>query len=107
MAVRRASQERKKKGGTIPLSWTSDVTHASQGSDRRADHPPPSVDLIASVSNVDFINFTGVVHIVAVQDSIDLPETHVVPLLHLFPTVQQDSDTINIENTANCLDQFR
>nr|CAD7429267.1 unnamed protein product [Timema monikensis] len=59
------------------------------------------------VSNVDFINFTGVVHIVAIQDNIDLPETHVVPLLHLFPTVQQDSNTINIENTADCLDQFR
>nr|CAD7574936.1 unnamed protein product [Timema californicum] len=63
--------------------------------------------VMVTVSNVDFINFTGVVHIVAVQDSIDLPETHVVPLLHLFPTVQQDSDTINIENTADCLDQFR
>nr|CAD7405872.1 unnamed protein product [Timema cristinae] len=63
--------------------------------------------VMVTVSNVDFINFTGVVHIVAIQDNIDLPETHVVPLLHLFPTVQQDSNTINIENTADCLDQFR
>ncbi|CAG2066165.1 unnamed protein product [Timema podura] len=63
--------------------------------------------VMVTVSNVDFINFTGEVHIVAIQDNIDLPETHIVPLLHLFPTVQQDSNMINVENTANCLDQFR
>nr|CAD7459182.1 unnamed protein product [Timema tahoe] len=63
--------------------------------------------VMVTVSNVDFINFTGEVHIVAIQDNIDLLETHIVPLLHLFPTVQQDSNMINVENTANCLDQFR
>nr|CAD7262048.1 unnamed protein product [Timema shepardi] len=52
--VRSASWERKKKEGTIPLAWAGDVTHVNQGSDRRTQRLPPSVELIASESQVQY-----------------------------------------------------
>nr|CAD7573806.1 unnamed protein product [Timema californicum] len=45
---------KKEEEGTITLAWAGDVTYSNQGSDRRTEHPPPSVDLIASESQVQF-----------------------------------------------------
>nr|CAD7399974.1 unnamed protein product [Timema poppensis] len=43
---------KKEEEGTITIVWAGDVTYSNQGSDRRTNHPPPSVDLIASESQV-------------------------------------------------------
>ncbi|KAJ9589846.1 hypothetical protein L9F63_027894, partial [Diploptera punctata] len=58
------------------------------------------------VDCVYFEELEAEVTIVAVQGDIHLPEKHVVPLKYLFPTKQDDS-VLNIDSTANCLDQYR
>ncbi|PSN50703.1 hypothetical protein C0J52_01193 [Blattella germanica] len=50
------------------------------------------------------INFPTVV---LVMDDISLPEVHMVPLIYLYPTKQQESDLLAITEIASCLDQFR
>ncbi|KAJ9581630.1 hypothetical protein L9F63_023213, partial [Diploptera punctata] len=62
--------------------------------------------ILVMVDCVYFEELEAEVTIVAVQGDIHLPEKHVVPLKYLFPTKQDDS-VLNIDSTANCLDQYR
>lgn len=44
----------------------------------------------------------------AVQDdSVHLPEVHEVPLEDLWPIIDQENPELNIERTADCIDQLR
>lgn len=54
-----------------------------------------------------FQDLQAVVDIVAVQDDISLQEQHEVPLTSLYPTKQQENEVLDINGTANCLDQLR
>jgi hypothetical protein len=56
---------------------------------------------------VIFQDLQAVVDIVAVQDDISLQEQHEVPLTSLYPTKQQENEVLDINGTANCLDQLR
>lgn len=64
----------------------------------------PTVVLV-HVEQVDFVNHLGFIRIVAVQDDIDVPERHSVPLIQLWPTKQDKA--VNLESTANSLDALR
>ncbi|KAL7304581.1 protein nessun dorma [Trichogramma pretiosum] len=60
-----------------------------------------------TVKHLELSNLTAVVDIVAVQDDIHLPETCDVPLKELYPTKEQGNIVLDIERTAECLDQLR
>lgn len=66
----------------------------------------PTIVLVY-VENIDFRDLTAFVKILAVQDDIHLPESHVVPLIQLWPTKDQD-DTVclNLQATANGIDML-
>jgi hypothetical protein len=59
------------------------------------------------VKDVTFQELQAVVDIVAVQDDISLAERHKVPLTSLYPTKKQENKMLDIDGTANCLDQLR
>ncbi|KDR10984.1 protein nessun dorma isoform X2 [Zootermopsis nevadensis] len=63
--------------------------------------------VVVMVRDVIFQELEAVVDIVAVQDDISLPEQHEVPLTSLYPTKQQENEVLDINCTANCLDQLR
>lgn len=69
--------------------------------------PFPSVVLVY-VINISTEDLSALVKILAVQDDIHLPEKQQVPLLHLWPTKEQDkSVALNLQSTANALDMLR
>lgn len=61
--------------------------------------------------NIDHVNFkdlTAVFKIIAVQDdNVHIPECHIVPLQDIFPTIEQENNALNVDMTANCMDQMR
>ncbi|XP_067007663.2 protein nessun dorma isoform X2 [Anabrus simplex] len=63
--------------------------------------------IFVMVNKVIPSSLSAVVNILAVQDDIHLPEVHVVPLIHLLPTVQQEDNSLLLTHTADCLDQMR
>lgn len=68
----------------------------------------PTIVLVY-VENIDFRDLTAFIKILAVQDdNIHLPESHVVPLIQLWPTKYQD-DTVrlDLQGTANGIDKLR
>lgn len=60
------------------------------------------------VNNVYFDDLKAEFSVIAVQDEdIHLPEVHEVPLEELWPTIDQENAELNIERTADCLDELR
>lgn len=59
------------------------------------------------VENVDFTELSALVKIVAVLDDIHLPERYDVPLTELYPTKEQENNALDINTTAECIDQLR
>lgn len=46
--------------------------------------------------------------VIAVQDDdVHIPEVHEVPLEDLWPTTEQENTELNIERTADCIDELR
>lgn len=60
------------------------------------------------VNNVYFQDLMADFAISAVQDDdVHLPEIHEVPLEDLWPTIDQENSELNIERTADCIDELR
>lgn len=67
----------------------------------------PTVVLV-SIQQIDYKELTALVEILAVQDDIHLPENHLVPLVQLWPTKEQDKSLVlNLKSTASALDALR
>ncbi|XP_066141911.1 protein nessun dorma [Euwallacea fornicatus] len=67
----------------------------------------PTIVLVY-VSDIEFLNLTASVKILAVQDDIQLPMKHFVPLSQLWPTKTQDkSIALNMDLLSNALDLYR
>lgn len=61
-----------------------------------------------NVDHVHFKDLTAVFKIIAVQDeNVHIPECHIVPLQDIFPTIEQENNALNVDMTANCMDQMR
>ncbi|XP_070530508.1 protein nessun dorma isoform X4 [Cardiocondyla obscurior] len=59
------------------------------------------------VLGMDFPTLNALVKITAVQDDIHLPEEHEVPLIQLYPTIEQKNHSLDIVGTAHCVDRLR
>lgn len=60
------------------------------------------------MNNVYFQDLIADFSISAVQDDdVHLPEIHEVPLEDLWPTIDQENSELNIERTADCIDELR
>lgn len=59
------------------------------------------------VLGMDFPMLNALVKITAVQDDIHLPEKHEVPLIELYPTIEQKNNSLDIVGTAHCVDRLR
>lgn len=65
-------------------------------------------EVFGQVDIVLFDELKAIFNIVAVQDdSIQLPESVVVPLEELFPTKMQEEKSLNIDLTADAIDRYR
>lgn len=63
---------------------------------------------MGTVNNVYFQDLMADFSISAVQDDdVHLPEIHEVPLEDLWPTIDQENIELNIERTADCIDELR
>lgn len=64
--------------------------------------------VFGTVTNVLFKELKAEFEVIAVQDEdVHLPEMHIVPLEDLWPTRHQENPELNIERTADCIDQLR
>lgn len=63
--------------------------------------------VIVQVKQVDPSELSALVKIIAVQDEISLPEEHDVPLVELYPTLNQENSALDMIGTSNCIDQLR
>ncbi|XP_031623409.1 protein nessun dorma isoform X2 [Contarinia nasturtii] len=64
--------------------------------------------VMGTVNNVYFQDLMADFTINAVQDDdVHLPEIHEVPLEDLWPTIDQENNELNIERTADCIDELR
>ncbi|XP_034942237.1 protein nessun dorma [Chelonus insularis] len=63
--------------------------------------------VVVQAEQVDFVELSALVKIVAVQDEIHLPEKYDVPLIELYPTKNQTNDVLDMVGTSNCIDQLR
>lgn len=64
--------------------------------------------VIVCVDEVKTEHHSAIIKILAVQDDISLPEFHEVPLMELYPTMEQDkSIALDIQTTANSIDMLR
>ncbi|XP_072758360.1 protein nessun dorma [Anoplolepis gracilipes] len=69
---------------------------------------PYPVIVLVKVLGMDFPKLNAVVKIKAVLDeNIHLPEKHEIPLIELYPTLNQKDNTLDIEGTAHCVDRVR
>lgn len=60
------------------------------------------------VNNVFFQDLKADFAVIAVQDDdIHLPEQYEVPLEDLFPIIEQENAELNVDRTADCLDELR
>lgn len=60
------------------------------------------------VNDVYFPECKAQFSVIAVQDDdIHIPEIHEVLLEDLWPTIDQENPELNIERTAECLDELR
>lgn len=61
-----------------------------------------------TVNNVYFQDLMADFSISMVQDDdVHLPEIHEAPLEDLWPTIDQENTELNIERTADCIDELR
>lgn len=64
--------------------------------------------VLGTVNNVYFQDLMADFSISAVQDDdVHLPEIHEVPLDDLWPTIDQENTELNVERTADCIDELR
>lgn len=64
--------------------------------------------VLGTVNNVYFQDLMADFSISMVQDDdVHLPEIHEVPLEDLWPTLDQENTELNIERTADCIDELR
>ncbi|XP_011640603.1 protein nessun dorma [Pogonomyrmex barbatus] len=63
--------------------------------------------VMVDVLGMDFPALNALVKITAVQDDIQLPEKHEVPLIELYPTINQSNSSLDIVGTAHCVDRLR
>lgn len=64
--------------------------------------------VLGTVNNVYFQDLMADFSISMVQDDdVHLPEIHEVPLEDLWPTIDQENSELNIERTADCIDELR
>lgn len=64
--------------------------------------------VLGTVNNVYFQDLMADFSISAVQDDdVHLPEIHEVPLEDLWPTIDQENGELNVERTADCIDELR
>lgn len=69
--------------------------------------PFPTIVLV-HVKNVFCTELSALIKILAVQDDISLPDKHIVPLIQLWITKDQDSTVVlNLQSMANSLDMLR
>ncbi|XP_012529742.1 protein nessun dorma [Monomorium pharaonis] len=66
----------------------------------------PTIVLV-EVLGMDYPVLNALVKITAVQDDIHLPEKHEVPLIELYPTIDQTNHSLDIVGTAHCVDRLR
>ncbi|XP_076242546.1 SHC binding and spindle associated nessun dorma [Calliopsis andreniformis] len=63
--------------------------------------------VVVEVEQVEFADLAALVKITAVQDEIHLPEKYDVPLMELYPTLNQENSALDMVGTATCIDQLR
>lgn len=64
--------------------------------------------VLGVVNNVLFKELKAEFMVTRVQDDdVHIPENHEVPLEDLWPTIEQENSELNIERTADCVDQLR
>lgn len=64
--------------------------------------------VFGTVNNVYFQDLMADFSISMVQDDdVHLPTIHEVPLEDLWPTLDQENGELNIERTADCIDELR
>lgn len=63
--------------------------------------------VFVKVIEVDFHELTALVEVERVQDDISIPAKQDVPLVQLYPTKIQEETELNIDRTANLIDQLR
>lgn len=64
--------------------------------------------VLGTVNNVYFQDLIAEFSINAVQDDdVHLPTNHEVPLEDLWPTINQENTELDIERTANVIDELR
>lgn len=64
--------------------------------------------VMGTVNNIYFQDLMADFSINMVQDDdVHLPEIHEVPLEDLWPTLDQENAELNIERTADCIDELR
>ncbi|XP_034231190.1 protein nessun dorma [Thrips palmi] len=63
--------------------------------------------VFVKVLSVDFQELTAFVEVEKVQDNISIPGKQEVPLIQLYPTKSQEDPFLNVEYTANFIDQLR
>jgi len=69
---------------------------------------PYPIIVLVKVLGMDFPKLNALVKIKAVLDeNIHLPEKHEVPLIELYPTLNQKDNTLDVEGTAHCIDRVR
>ncbi|XP_011163398.1 protein nessun dorma [Solenopsis invicta] len=66
----------------------------------------PTIVLV-EVLGMDYPTLNALVKITAVQDDIHLPKKHEVPLIELYPTIDQTNHSLDIVGTAHCVDRLR
>ncbi|XP_058814910.1 protein nessun dorma isoform X2 [Topomyia yanbarensis] len=63
--------------------------------------------VMGTVEQVLFDELKAIFLIEAVQDDVHLPDKQIVSLEELWPLKEQENNALNVDRTANCLDQLR
>lgn len=64
--------------------------------------------VFGTVTNVFFKELKAEFEVIAVQDEdVHIPEMHIIPLEDLWPTKHQENSALNVDRTADCIDQLR
>lgn len=66
----------------------------------------PTIVLV-EVVGMDYPTLSALVKVTAVQDDLQLPEKHEVPLIELYPTIKQKNSVLDVIGTAHCVDRLR
>ncbi|KAF7992252.1 hypothetical protein HCN44_001577 [Aphidius gifuensis] len=63
--------------------------------------------VVVQVEQVDPTELSALCKIIAVQDEIHLPEKYDVPLIELYPTLNQENSVLDMIGTSTYIDQLR